>query len=126
MADELVRTFYGAAADVVSAPLGSTIVESVFVFCQILERGLNLLLCFRRGWVHAFHSSQDMGLLTMEEARERGIDPFLRPESSFPVLGIGHPVDILGTMIIVEHLLGCGEDLLAAVPNPGVNLNKRH
>jgi hypothetical protein len=69
MADELVRTFYGATADMEPATLCAPVVEPVFVFGQILESGFDLLAGFRRSCFHAFDSCQDMSLLIMEKAR---------------------------------------------------------
>ena len=105
-----------------STPLRGTIVEPSFVFCQVLKCGLNLLLGFGRGSGHSLGSCQDMGFLVVEKARQAGFHPFSVLAGFFAVLNVSQIVEVFGTMIVIEDLLGRRKDLLDTIPNPGSSI----
>src|SRR5215510_1034988 len=117
MTDELVGRFDATAPQRIAASTQLSIVGSTPMGIEVVPAIGNRFCCVGCVSLHAPQASKYRTYFTQIQARHRRFDP-LYGLYRCAVLRLGHLMEVLRTVVIVEHLTGVGKQRLDMFPDP--------
>src|SRR4030095_8590510 len=118
VANKFVGRFDATTAQWIAPSTELLIGGSAPVLIEIVPTIGNRFFRFVRAGLHASQSAQHPPHFAHIQSRHRGFNPF-QGLHRCPILGLGHPMEILRTMIVVEHLTSMRKQSLDVFPYPG-------
>jgi hypothetical protein len=117
MTDEFVRRFHASTAERIAPTAQCAVLRPAPMLIEVYPAIVNSLTRLLRGGGHAAQPTQDLPHFPQGQTGQRRFDPLMGLFRG-ALLGFGHPMEILRTMVGVEHLTGLGKHLLHVFPYP--------
>src|SRR5262249_8296358 len=117
MTNEFVRRFDPPTPQRIASATELLVDRAAPVLIEIVPAVGNRFGSFVGRWPHAFQSCQDDARLAQIEPGHRRFDP-LDGVHRCAIVGFGHPMEVLRTVVVIEHLPGLGKQGLHMFPYP--------
>src|SRR5215471_19180780 len=117
MTDKLVRRLHPSTPQRIASTTQRTIVGPAPMAVEVPPAMVNRFQCFVGRRPHAPQTTQHLPHVTHIQTGQGRFNPLQRVQR-VAVLGFGYLVEVLGTMVIVEHLACLGKQGLNMFPDP--------